>query len=186
MPEIYVNSISNRYLNQKEMLKRFHAEMRWNKLYSRPGPTEFILVLDGLRPSFNIGKLIRSAQAFGAKEVFLLNIAHFNPFPAKGASRYVPLRFFDNPLEGYKILLEMGYTLVAFDVEGTQNLGTLTLPKKSALILGNEVRGVSKVLESELSTSVLWTKIKMFGKVDSLNVSVAGSIAMYEYVRQHT
>ncbi|HFQ90627.1 MAG TPA: hypothetical protein ENK27_11190, partial [Desulfobulbus sp.] len=61
----------NRYL---DMESRHARAVRRNMVSARPGIHSCILVLDGLKPDFNIGKIFRSADAFGAREIHLVNV----------------------------------------------------------------------------------------------------------------
>ena len=51
--------------------KRYEKHRRYNMLYAEPGLYDFVIVLDHLKPGFNIGKIYRSAESFGAKDVHL-------------------------------------------------------------------------------------------------------------------
>jgi tRNA G18 (ribose-2'-O)-methylase SpoU len=59
-------------------IKRFEKQKRAN-LLAHPGAHEFVVVLDGLKPGFNIGKIFRSADAFGAFEVHVIGTSFFDP-----------------------------------------------------------------------------------------------------------
>ena len=147
---------------------------------AKPGCHEFIIVLDNLKASFNLGKIFRSAFVFGAKEIHVVGTKWFDPGPAKGALKYVPAKFFDSIEASFLDLQAQGYAIFAFDMHGEASLGKAPLPEKSAFIFGNEGVGISFDANS-LGVKIL--SIPQFGSMESLNVSVAASIAMYEYVR---
>ncbi|MDH4007534.1 MAG: hypothetical protein OEU35_05690, partial [Desulfuromonadales bacterium] len=67
----------------RQMVLRYNKERQRNIL-ARPGAHQFVLVLDQLKAGFNVGKIFRSAEAFGAGAVHLVNIGPFDPAPAKG------------------------------------------------------------------------------------------------------
>lgn len=163
--------------------KKFFEEMRRNRLEAKPGPHDFRIVLDGLKPTFNIAKIFRSAQGFGAQGIDLVKIASFNPYPAQGAARYVPARFHDDFAAAHATLRSEGFTLFAFDGKATELLTNITLPQKSAFVMGHEEFGLS--FKPEDFPDVRHVRIPMYGHVESLNVSIAASVAMFEYVRQY-
>lgn len=150
-------------------------------LSAKPGCHEFVIVLDNLKPNFNLGKIFRSAFVFGAREVHVIGTKYFDPGPGKGALKYVPAKFFATHAESLMWLKEEGYAVFAFDMGGKSVLGQFALPKKSAFLLGNEGLGITFDYASQGIHSV---SIPQFGVMESLNVSVAASIAMFEYVRQ--
>ena len=169
---------------RQELLLRSYNKQRQRNLLASPGVHDFVLVLDHLKASFNVPKIFRSAEAFGAREIHLVNIGPFDPAPAKGAFRKVPARFHDDFASACNTLLEQGYTLFALTPQRhSQALPSISLPKRSAFILGHEEYGFSFELEKWPQIQAL--HIPQFGEVESLNVSVAASIVMYEYVRQH-
>jgi len=167
---------------QEQLLRSYHKQRQRN-LLARPGIHRFALVLDHLKASFNVPKIFRSAEAFGAREIHLVNIGPFDPSPAKGSFRKVPARFHDSFEAAYRQLVEQGYTLFALTpARDSEPLTRVRFPERSAFILGHEENGFSFELEA-------WPEIRplhipQFGEVESLNVSVAASIVMYEYVRQ--
>jgi tRNA G18 (ribose-2'-O)-methylase SpoU len=162
--------------------RRYEKERRIN-LRATPGPHEFALVLDGLKPTYNVGKIFRSADAFGAAEVHLIGINFFDPSPGMGSFKWVPARWHDAFAECHADLSARGYTLFVAEPAESAALPTLPLPKKSAFIFGHEEFGIS--FDKADFPGVRSVMIPQFGRVQSLNVSVAASIVMYEYVRQH-
>ncbi len=166
---------------RKNALLRFQKE-KWRNLAAKAGMHEFILVLDHLKSGFNIPKIFRSAQAFGAREVHLINVAPFDPAPAKGAFRKVPAYFHESFEACHDQLRHQGYTLFTLEAGCGTAIYQANLPRKSAFILGNEGLGISFNPTSYPDIGCL--AIPQFGSMESLNVSIAASIVMYEYVRQ--
>ena len=166
---------------RKNALLRFQKE-KWRNQAANAGIHEFILVLDHLKAGFNIPKIFRSAQAFGAREVHLINVAPFDPAPAKGAFRKVPAYFHGSFQSCHDQLRQQGYTLFTLQADCSTALYQANLPAKSAFILGNEGLGISFDPASYPDIGCL--AIPRFGSMESLNVSIAASIVMYEYVRQ--
>ena len=165
----------------RQMLLRYNKERQRN-LLARPGAHEFVLVLDQLKPGFNVGKIFRSAEAFGARAVHLVNIGPFDPAPAKGSFRKVPAVFHENFADCHADLTGQDYRFFLLDPEGVASLCATELPPKSAFVLGHEEFGCSFELQDYPEMQRL--TIPQFGSVQSLNVSIAASLVMYEYVRQ--
>ena len=141
-----------------------------------------MLVLDQLKAGFNVAKIFRSAQAFGAAAVHLINIPPFDPAPAKGAFKYVPARFHDSFADCHAELGSQGYAFFSFEPHADKALHQIALPPKSAFVFGHEELGIR--FDPARFSDIQQLKIPQFGQLDSLNVSVAASIVMYEYVRQ--
>lgn len=167
-----------------QAIKRYEKQRQRN-LLATPGEHEFIMVLDHLKAGFNVPKIFRSAQVFGAKEIHLIDIGPFDPAPAKGAFKRVPARFFDDFESSYGDLRERGYTLFILEPDCCkETLCEAKLPVRSAFILGHEEVGIS--FDREDYPDICCLTIPQFGLVESLNDSVAASIVMYEYIRQVT
>lgn len=187
----------SRQARKKDEKYLIQAKQRYDKQRQRniaavPGVHEFVVVLDNLKGGFNVPKIFRSAEAFGAHSIHLVNVEWFDPAPAKGSFRKVPAKFFDEFSACYKTLIEQGYTLYMLAAESESDeveepraliSYNVALESKSAFILGHEAYGHS----FEINNFPLVKKLAIphFGSVESLNVSVAASIVMYEYVRQH-
>jgi tRNA G18 (ribose-2'-O)-methylase SpoU len=167
---------------RQQGLKRYEKQRRRNVM-AEPGAHPFVMVLDHLKAGFNVPKIFRTAEAFGAAAIHLIDIGPFDPAAAKGAFRKVPARFYDSFGESYQQLREEGYTLYTLEADCGQPLQQAELAEKSAFILGHEEHGIS--FERADYPGVECLSIPMVGKVESLNVSIAASIVMYEYGRQH-
>lgn len=166
---------------RQQGLKRYEKHRRRNVM-ATPGKHEFVLVLDHLKAGFNVPKIFRSAEAFSAHAIHLINIGPFDPAPAKGSFKKVPAFFHEDFDSCYKQLTEEGYTLFTLEPECGDTLHKVELPEKSAFILGHEEIGIS--FKREEYPDIRCMHIPQFGPMESLNVSVAASIVMYEYVRR--
>lgn len=163
------------------MQKAFERARLLNKVMAKPGPFPYVLILDHLKVDFNIGKIIRSAEAFGARSVDVVGTVFFDPMPAKGCMKRVPWSMRNTFMESYLHYQSQGYTFYAFDSEAPVALHEEPFPDKSAFILGNE--GVGFSFNKEDYPAIKFVKIPQTGMVESLNVAVAASIVMYEFTR---
>ena len=166
--------------SRNQAVQRYEKQKRRN-LLATPGAHDFVIVLDHLKAGFNVPKIFRSAEAFGAREVHLINIGMFDPAPGKGSFKKVPARFYESFEESYQQLKREGYQIFMLAAEQGTPLQQCQLPEKAAFIFGHEERGHSFDVEQFEDISSL--SIPQFGQVESLNVSVAASIVMYEYCR---
>lgn len=169
-------------MNKRQYVqKSFERQRLLNKMMSKPGPFPYVLMLDHLKVDFNIGKVIRSAEALGAQAVDVVGTTFFDPMPAKGCTKRVPWTMWKTFHEAYEERKQQGFVFYAFDMDAPVSLHEEKFPDNSAFILGHEGMGFS--FKKEHYPEIRWIKIPQIGKVESLNVSVAASIVMYEFVR---
>jgi len=169
-------------MNRKSWYRKKYDREVIQSRFVAPGPFPYVLVLDHLKAGWNVGKILRSANALGCREVHLVNVGPFDPSPAKGALRHTRTRLFTSLPESLASLLSEGYSLYSLDPEGRGRLYETPLPAKSAFIFGHEEFGLSFTADERPEVTGL--RIEQFGRVQSLNVSVAASIVAYEYLRQ--
>ncbi len=162
--------------------RRFRRQRNQNHLAQR-GLHDCIIVLDHLKPTFNVGKIFRSADGFGAREIHLVGIDFFDPAPGMGTFKWVPATFHRDFYPCYTELTNRDYTLYTLEPGSGTPIMDEAFPEKSAFIFGHEESGIS--FEPDLFPNVKRLTIPQYGKSQSLNVSVAASIILYEYVRQH-
>jgi tRNA G18 (ribose-2'-O)-methylase SpoU len=172
-----------RFNKRLDIETRFERARRRNLVSAEPGLHNCILVLDGLKPDFNIGKIFRTAEAFSIREIHLINIEYFDPEPAKGSIRWLPFVNHSSFDACYRSLSGQGYTCITLEPGQDEILGRVELPEKAAFVLGHEEFGLS--FDRSEYPDILSLSIAQWGHVQSLNVSVAASIVLYEYVRQH-
>ncbi len=142
------------------------------------------LVLPDIRSTHNVGAFFRTADAFGFDKIFLCGIT---PQPPRadiakvslGAETWIPFEYHPNVVTLLRRLQAQETKIVSLEFTQTsvpiQSVGSIDSPNV-ALVVGNEVFGVH---EDVLALSDLVVHIPMVGKKESLNVSVAGGIAMH-------
>ncbi len=174
---------SKRRSERHTQAKLRYKKQRQRNILAEAGIFDFVLILDHLKAGFNVAKIFRSAQAFGANAIHLLDIGEFDPAPAKGAFKYVPAQFYTDFSESYQNLHPQGYQFYILEPDAETMIHQVQFPKKSAFILGNEEFGIE--FDKTLYPDIKSIQIPQYGNVQSLNVSIAASICMYEYIRQH-
>ena len=170
-------------LERQRQIEQRYRKARQRNAMAQPGPNTFACVLDNLKAGYNVPKIFRSAQAFGGTEIHLVNIGVFDPAPAKGAFRKVPARFHASVEDAISELQARGYTIYAMTAHAELSLPQAELAEKSAFVIGHEETGLS--FDPADFPDIRTLGIPLYGEMESLNASVAASIAMYEYTRQH-
>lgn len=162
-------------------LKRLHRDWR------RKTTQEISLILDSVQTPYNVGTIIRTSAALGVKEMWLVGATESPNHPktnktAMGTQRYVEWTAVETPTEAIKAARSAGYTMVGIELaDDAAPLHEVDLSGKVCLVVGHEDRGLSKEA-LPLCDSVGY--IPQVGKVGSLNVGVAASIAIAEARRQ--
>ncbi len=97
-----------------------------------------------------------------------------------GASAWVPVAIVNNLVRAVEKLKAAGFWIYGADAGG-ETLGKIDFPKKTCIIMGSEGTGISQLLEKQCDSIV---SIPTCGKIDSLNVSVAAGVLLYELYRR--
>ncbi len=145
------------------------------------------ILLPNIRSGWNVGAFFRTADALGFDHVYLAGYTAQPPHKAisktaLGADAFVPWTGFATVPEAIESLKKEGFTLIGLEL--TNNaiaLQNAHFPEKSCLVLGNEVEGI---IPDFLEKMDIVVQIPMQGKKESLNVSIAGSIAMWEMAKK--
>jgi 23S rRNA (guanosine2251-2'-O)-methyltransferase len=161
------------------------AEFRYAELEDLLG-ANFLLVLDGVTDPQNLGALVRSAHALGAQGVVLPKDRAAGVTPAAfkaaaGALEHCLVARVTNLSRALEQLKEAGIWTVALAADADKDLREVDLRAPTALVLGSEGAGVRPLVRK---TCDHVARIPMAGKVASLNVAVAGAVALYEVARQ--
>ena len=170
----YVSPVA--YVELEDILKAAEAK----------GEAPFLLLLDELEDPHNLGALLRTADATGVHGV-LIPKRRSVPLTATvaktsaGAIEYVPVARIGNIAQTIKKLKDKGFWVAGADMDGSQNYYEADLTGPLVLIVGSEGKGMGRLTKEQCDFVV---RMPMVGRINSLNASVAGSILMYESLRQ--
>ncbi len=147
-----------------------------------------VIILDSVTDPHNVGAIIRSADQFGASLVVMPVRHSANDFSdneviarsSAGASAYVPVSIVRNLNRAVQQLKDAGFWVYGADAGG-ESVQKINFPDKTAVVMGSEGSGISRLLEEQCDSIV---SIPTCGKIDSLNVSVAAGVLLYEIYRQ--
>ena len=145
-----------------------------------------ILILDQINDVRNFGAIIRTAEVSGVDAIIIQNqsSAPINADTVKtsaGGVFNVPICKVSHIKDAIYHLKSSKIMIIAASEKAEKNIYDLSLKKSLAIIMGSEERGISS---SVLKLSDEMVKLPMFGKIESLNVSVASGIFLYEVIRQ--
>jgi 23S rRNA (guanosine2251-2'-O)-methyltransferase len=145
-----------------------------------------LLVLDGVVDPHNLGACLRTADAAGVHAVVIpkdraATVGGVARKVAAGAAEFVPVASVTNLARTLDDLKERGIWVVGTDGEAPQPLYSADLKRPLALVLGAEGSGMRRLTREKCDFLV---RIPMVGHMQSLNVSVAAGIALFEVLRQ--
>ncbi len=155
--------------------------------FDAPDRYRLLLALDGIQDPRNLGACLRSAAAFGVSGVVLprhrsapLNATAIKS--ASGGADQVPCRIVPNLVRFLEQARRSGFWILGLDHGGGQNLNDWSFDRPTVLVAGGEGAGIKR-LTKEACDEIL--RIPMSPGMQSLNVSVAVAIALYEIGRQN-
>lgn len=139
-----------------------------------------ILILDEIKDPHNLGAIIRSAEAFGVVGIIMKKDRQVAITPtvmkvATGAQNNIMVSQVINISQALMKLKKAGFWIVSTDLKAKSHVSDLAYDFKTAVIVGNEEKGVSPLLTKNADFVV---KIPMLGQTNSLNVSVATGIIL--------
>ncbi len=168
-----------RQLDNIDVLRRLvsSADAGWPPIF---------LCLDGVQDPQNLGSLARSAEALGVTAIVLPRHRTAPPSAAAakasaGAIEHIRLVRVVNLVQTLRELRDLGVVVVGLDVAGDSRPDQTDLRQPLALVVGAEGEGLRPLTRRHCDALVA---IPMGGKVQSLNVAVAGSLLLYEIARQ--
>lgn len=157
-----------------------------NDLHSLIVEDGLYVALDGVQDPGNLGTIIRTAVAAGAKGIFLLK-GTVDPYNEKcvrstmSALCNIPI-FEDVTLsEFYDFIKDNTIKTYVTSLENAKPYHTIPYPKRTMIILGNEGNGVSREIIEMCDQAIT---IPMYGDIESLNVSIAAALCMYKVREQ--
>ena len=163
------------YLGLKELLEKVSTQER-----------SFILVLDKIEDPGNLGAIVRTAAC---AEISGIVIERYKSAPitstvikvAEGGINHIPIARGGSIINMIKTLKDYGYTVIGTKADGDFVYYNQNYPKKTALILGNEGKGLGKKTIEKCDYTI---RIPISPKMESLNVSASSAVLIYEWIRQ--
>ena len=163
----------------------------WGELLAKldhPALPPAVLLLDTVQDPQNLATLLRMSEAVGLDGVVLpkRRSVHVTPSVVRssaGAVEHLPIIQVPNLPRAAEELKKAGLWVVGIDMDGDRFPWELDMRGPIALILGGEDHGIGQLLKEHCDFLV---RLPMAGKVNSLNVATAGSVVLYEMVRQRT
>lgn len=153
------------------------------------GEKSLVLLLDQVQDPQNFGTLLRTAEACGVTAVTMLDRRQVEVTPAvvnasSGAVEHLQVCLANNLPRAIESLQEAGLWIYALNAEPEAPIYTsVDLSGPLGLVVGSEGKGISRLARERCDGALA---IPMRGKVESLNAAVAGSLVLYEALRQRS
>ena len=144
---------------------------------------EFAVAIENFKHDLNIGTVVRTANAFLAREVVIVGRRRWNRRGAMVTDKYQHVAHVAAPAELAAYAHANGYEVVAVDnLPGAVPIETFALPRKAMLLFGQEGDGLT---DAARATADVTCSIAQYGSTRSINAGVAAGIAMHAWIRQH-
>ena len=144
---------------------------------------DFHVAIENWQHDFNIGTIVRSANAFLAREVHIVGSKRWNRRGAMVTDRYQHVRHHESVESLAAYLHEHGVALMGIDnLPGSEHLETWDLPRAVCFLFGQEGPGLSERAREACDGTF---SIAQFGSTRSINASAAAAIAMHAWVTRH-
>jgi len=142
--------------------------------------SDFVVILDHLEDPHNFGAIIRTCECAGITNIIIpkdrsVTVNDTVVKVSVGAIEHVKIIMVSNLVNAINKLKDMNYFVYAADMGG-ENYQSITYPKKKALVIGNEGKGISRLVEENCDFVV---SIPMKGSINSLNASTSAGILIY-------
>ncbi|HRN97307.1 MAG TPA: TrmH family RNA methyltransferase [Candidatus Saccharibacteria bacterium] len=141
------------------------------------------VAIENWQHDFNIGTIVRAANAFNVENVHIIGKRHWNKRGAMVTDRYLNIKHHNSVQKFVDEMRLDSRTITAVDIlPGAKPISECKLAEKTVLVFGGEGPGLSKEMQQSASQIVM---IEQFGSTRSVNVGVAAGIAMYIWVQQN-
>lgn len=142
------------------------------------------IAIENLQRDYNMGTIVRCANAFNIKKVHIIGRKQWNKRGAMVTDLYMHIQYHDDVASFELEMNKARRKIVAVDiVKGATGLSKTELPENAVLVFGAEGPGLSKDLLKIAKETVM---IEQFGSTRSMNVGVAAGITMYAWLQQHS
>lgn len=139
------------------------------------------IAIENLERDFNMGTIVRSANAFNVGAVHIIGSKQWNKRGAMATDKYLNIIHHSSIEEFHDHVKDM-HIIGIDNIPGSVKLGSYSLPANAVLVFGSEAKGIS---ENMIRICEQIVAIEQYGSTRSLNVGVAAGVAMYEWLRQN-
>ncbi len=145
---------------------------------------DYAIVAEQTKHDFNLGSLIRNANAFGARAIYYVGLKHLDRRGCCGVQNYTTIEHLPTIADLIAIIERDNWTLVGIenDIDGAVPLDDFIYPARPMLVFGTETCGLTKEMIAACKSIVY---IPQIGSVPSLNVGTASGIVMNDYVTKY-
>lgn len=167
----------------RNLVDRFHGmEVDDIKLELDKKRNSLEIAIENLERDFNMGTIVRSANAFNVSAIHIVGRRQWNKRGAMATDKYMNIYYYAT-VEHFRNSVT-SHTIIGIDnVRGSKPLSKVSLPRNAILVFGSEGSGLSQDMLS-ICTQVV--EIEQSGSTRSINVGVAAGIAMYAWIQQHS
>ena len=141
------------------------------------------IAIENFQHDFNIGTIVRNANAFNVASVHIIGKRHWNKRGAMSTEKYLTVLQHPTVDEFIAWATENKLQVIGIDnISGSTPMHQADLPKNSVLVFGQEGPGLSPEIRARCKSIIA---IEQFGSTRSINVGVASGIVLYEWVRRN-
>ena len=158
------------------------------EIADKHGEAPFLVLLDELEDPHNLGSILRTAECAGAHGVIIpkrrsVGVTATVAKTSAGAVEYVPVARVANLAQTIETLKQRGVWVAGADANAKQDVYDADLTGPLAIVIGSEGKGLSRLVKEKCDFLL---GLPMYGRIQSLNASVAAGIVMYEALRQRS
>lgn len=140
------------------------------------------IAIENYQHDFNIGTIVRNANAFNVKKVHIIGRRQWNKRGAMVTNRYLEVVHHES-VDAFRESIDENKEIIAIDNQvGAKDLASTNLPVNCVLVFGGEGPGLSREMIDASSEMI---QIEQLGSTRSVNVGVASGIVMYEWLRRN-
>ncbi len=156
------------------------------QIVNTSGGAHWILIPDGLTDPRNFGAILRTAEAVGVRDILIPKDRSVGVTPivvkaSAGASNHLRICRVTNLRRAIVELKNRGFWIVGLEAQSPTDIYGTNYPDRIGVVVGSEGQGIRPLIRQECDFLV---SVPMYGKMASLNVSVAAAVFLYELVRQ--
>lgn len=141
------------------------------------------IAIENTERDFNMGTIVRSANAFGVRHIHVIGRRQWNKRGAMATDKYLHVHYFTSVNEFSQAMKARNRVIIAIDnIAESTPLSEEHLPENAVLVFGQEGPGISRELAAAAEKTIA---IEQFGSTRSINVGVAAGIAMYAWLQQN-